>query len=115
MGSSSGGNYKPGNVPVPPNVADYGSSTPFTPQWVNFLGDTNVPSTGLTPAMLKQIDSGSYMQQPTPPTTGSAGGADRGLLAEIMTRLDAMQNANRRNNPGAGSYFTGQRRQPARR
>jgi hypothetical protein len=96
MGSSGGGSYKQPNIPAPPSdmIAGPGQTSPFNPQWVNFLGDTNTPSTGLTPEMLSQIDN--MYAQPQQPPGGGAGGADRGLLAQIMARLDAMQQGNRR-------------------
>lgn len=104
MGSSGGStNYRQPNIPTPPNVAGYGGSVPFTPNFVNFLGDTNIPSTGLTPDMLEQIDSGAY-RQPGPPMPSSGGGeGDRGLLAQILAQLQGMQQPRR--------YGTGQQRQ----
>lgn len=96
MGSSGGGSYKQPNIPKPPSdmIAGPGQTSPFNPSWINFLGDTNIPSTGLTPDMLQQIDSGSYLQ-PQPGMGGGGSGDDRGLLAQIMARLDAMQNPQR--------------------
>jgi hypothetical protein len=88
MGSSGGGSFKPGGTqPTPPGTVGYGQTSPFTPSYINFLGDTNVPSTGLTPEMLAQIDATNGAPQMPPP---AAAGADRNMLAEIMARLDAM-------------------------
>lgn len=88
MGSSGSTNYKQPTIPRPPNVAEPGSSVPFQPNFINFLGDTNQPSTGLTPGMLQQIDSMSYA--PPPPPAGGGMSGDRNMLAEIMAKLDAM-------------------------
>jgi hypothetical protein len=65
MGSSGGSSdYTPPTIPTPPNVAPYGSSVPFKPDFINFLGDTNKPSTGLTPDMLAAIDA-MYQNRPS--------------------------------------------------
>lgn len=90
MGSSGGnGDYRQPSIPTPPNVAEYGTSVPFEPSYMNFLGDTNVPSTGLTPEMLAAIDSGSYAQ-PGPSAPGGGMSGDRAMLSEIMAKLNAM-------------------------
>src|SRR5688572_3860701 len=90
MGSSSGGGYKQPNIPAPASdmIAGPGQTSPINPSGVNFLGDTNIPSTGLTPDMPQTINSGSYKQPP--PGMGGGGGDDRGLLPQIMASLDAM-------------------------
>ena len=77
--ASSGGstNYRQPSIPAPPAgmVAGPGQTAPFQPSYVNFLGDTNVPSTGLTPSMLQQIDSGAYAKPAAPPAEAAAAGA----------------------------------------
>lgn len=93
MGSSGGSSdYAPPTIPTPPNVAPYGSSVPFKPNFISFLGDTNVPSTGLTPDMLAAIDQmyqdrPSIGVQPPPPMAAAAPPPpkeDRNKLAEAM-------------------------------
>lgn len=58
MGSSSGDDYSvPPQQPAPPGnlISPMGQATPYQPNFIDFLGNTNTPSTGLTPAMLAQI------------------------------------------------------------
>lgn len=113
MGSSGGSsNYKQPTIPTPPNVAGYGSSVPFTPNFVNFLGDPSVPSTGLTPAMLQQIDSGAYAKPVTPPAPAD----DRNLLAQILAQMQKPQQPQRgwqpqwaRNRPSGAQRNSGGR------
>jgi len=66
---------EPPRGPGPPAgmISPQGQSAPFNPHFINFLGDTNVPSTGLTPEMLAAIDASNG---PTsgPPQTGMGGG-----------------------------------------
>lgn len=90
MGSSGGSTPKAPKMTPPPSgmISDYGSTAPFNPSYINFLGDTNVPSTGLTPDMLAQIDA--MNGAPMAPPAGGAGGGDRNLLAEILAKLEAM-------------------------
>jgi hypothetical protein len=76
MGSSGSTNFRQPTTPTPPNTVPYGQTSSFTPSYVNFLGDPSVPSTGLTPQMLQQIDSGAYakpvqQQQPATSSTGA--------------------------------------------
>jgi hypothetical protein len=75
MGSSGSSNFRQPTIPTPPNTVPYGQTSGFTPSYVNFLGDPSVPSTGLTPAMLQQIDSGAYAKpvQQEQPAAGGAG------------------------------------------
>lgn len=92
MGSSGGSSPKAPKMTPPPEgmIAPHGSTSDFRPSYVNFLGDTNVPSTGLTPEMLAQIDAMSG--PPTASANAAAGsGSDRAMLAQIMARLDAMK------------------------
>jgi hypothetical protein len=116
MGSSGNTNYKQPKTPAPPAdmIAGQGQTAGFTPSFINFLGDTNVPSTGLTPEMIAQIDATNGA--PRPPALGGGMGEDRGLLAQIMARLDAMQQPERgwggprqrqhRGGSGGGGYTT---------
>lgn len=92
MGSSGGSSdYKQPDIPTPPNVAPYGSSVPFKPSFINFLGDPSTPSTGLTPDMLAAIDQ-MYQNRPSigvaPPPQAAAPPAaakpDRNKLAQAM-------------------------------
>lgn len=92
MGSSGGSsNYEQPAVPTPPNVAPYGSSVPFKPSFINFLGDPSTPSTGLTPDMLAAIDQ-MYQNRPSigvqaPPQQAAApppAKPDRNKLAQAM-------------------------------
>jgi hypothetical protein len=74
MGSSSGDDYgTPPQQPAPPGnmIQPAGSSVPYQPSYINFLGDTNVPSTGLTPQMLAQI---AATNGPPVPPGGRTGG-----------------------------------------
>lgn len=90
MGSSGGTqNFRQPNIPTPPNVAEYGSSAPFNPSFINFLGgDAMQPYTGITPDQMAQIAAGQGSA--APPADASGGGGDRGLLAQIMAKLEAM-------------------------
>lgn len=92
MGSSGGGDYEePPQGPAPPAsmIAPQGQSAPFSPHFINFLGDTNQPSTGLTPDMLAQI--GAMNGPPKPPGGASAGGAVDGQIADLRNQLAAIQ------------------------
>jgi hypothetical protein len=107
MGSSGGStDYEQPTIPTPPNVAPYGSSVPFKPSFINFLGDPSVPSTGLTPDMLAAIDQ-MYQNRPTigvPANPQQAAAApakpDRNKLAQMMGRGGGEGGAGR---SGAGS------------
>jgi len=93
MGSSGGSsNFSRPSTPTPPNVAPFGQTSGFQPNWVNFLGDTNQPSTGLTPDMLQQIDSGAYAQPGNPIPGGGGGGMPggdmRSMFAELMAQYE---------------------------
>lgn len=92
MGSSGGGDYEAPDIPAPPGnlIVPQGSNVPYTPHFINFLGDTNVPSTGLSPDMLAQIDA-MYSSPPPPPMIQQQQAAappaaknDRNKLAEAM-------------------------------
>ena len=91
MGSSGGGgDYAPPTLPTPPNVAPYGSSVPFKPSFINFLGDPSTPSTGLTPDMLAAIDQ-MYQNRPSigvqqQTQAAPAAAPQRNKLAETMMR-----------------------------
>lgn len=94
MGSSGGTqSFRQPSTPAPPPgmVAGPGQTAPFNPSYVNFLGDTNVPSTGLTPGMLQQIDSGSYMPQPAAPSTGMPPPNWQDQLRSEMAKIIAEQ------------------------
>lgn len=92
MGSSSGGDYsEPPRGPGPPSnmIAGLGGSTPLQSHFINFLGDTNVPSKGLTPEMLAAVDA---MNGPaTPP--GPMGGNYDSQITDLRNQLAAMQAA----------------------
>lgn len=91
MGSSGGSSdFEPANTAPPPPasmISPQGQSSQYQPHFVNFLGDTNTPSTGLTPDMLAQIaaSNGPPMQQGPP-----GGGVDQ-QIAELRNQLAAMQ------------------------
>ena len=60
-------------APPPPAgmIAAPGQAAPFNPHFINFLGDPRTPATGLTPAMLQQINAsngpgGGMRPQPIP-------------------------------------------------
>src|SRR5688572_33126145 len=76
MGSSGNTNYKQPKTPAPPAdmIAGQGQTAGFKPSYINFLGDTNVPSTGLTPEMIAQIDATNGA--PSLPAPGGGMGAD---------------------------------------
>ncbi|HTM20461.1 MAG TPA: hypothetical protein VL172_08140, partial [Kofleriaceae bacterium] len=92
MGSSGGGgDYTAPDRPAPPAnlIQPQGSNVPFVPHYINFLGDTNTPSTGLTPDMLAQIDAMNGPPGPPP----SANGAYDAQIADLRNQLAAMQAA----------------------
>lgn len=76
-------------------IAGLGQSTPFQPHYISFLGDTNVPSRGLTPDMLSQIDAMNGPARP-PPT---AGGNYDSQIADLRNQLAAMQAAKNKPQP----------------
>lgn len=87
MGSSGGGSDRPPNTPAPPagQISAPGQTAPFAPRYVNFLGDTNTPSTGLTPDMLAQINAQAAAPPPPPPQQPGMGMDQmRSMLAQLM-------------------------------
>jgi len=95
MGSSGGGgDYTAPDRPAPPAnlIQPQGSNVPFVPHYINFLGDTNTPSTGLTPDMLAQIDAMNGPPGPPP----SANGAYDSQIADLRNQLAAMQAAQKK-------------------
>jgi hypothetical protein len=96
MGSSGGSSdFKPsGTAPPPPanKITPQGQSTPYHPQFINFLGDTNVPSRGLTPEMLNAIMATQNAPPPGPPPANPGAPApapaasNRDKLARMMGR-----------------------------
>ena len=109
MGSSSDDDYStPPQQPTPPNgVQPFGSSVPYQPHYINFLGDTNRPSTGLTPAMLAEINAMNGPARPPAvdptqtPQTGAPGGAQfTPEMREGLARL--MAGAPQKQQPGIG-------------
>jgi hypothetical protein len=75
MGSSGGGgSFKQPTIPAPPagSITPQGQSTPYHPNFISFLGDTNVPSRGLTPEMLQAIMA-TQNPQPRPPPIANPG------------------------------------------
>lgn len=99
MGSSSGGDYaEPPKGPGPPPsmIAGLGQSTPLQPHFINFLGDTNVPSRGLTPDMLSAIDA---MNGPATPPPMTGGGNYDSQITDLRNQLAAMQAAQSKPKP----------------
>jgi hypothetical protein len=95
MGSSGGGgDYTAPDRPAPPAnlIQPQGSNVPFVPHYINFLGDTNTPSTGLTPEMLAAIDATNGPPAPVAP----AGGAYDSQIADLRSQLAAMQAAQKK-------------------
>lgn len=99
MGSSSGDDYStPPQQPAPPGnlIQPPGSSVPYQPHYINFLGDTNVPSTGLTPQMLGAINA---MNGPAPGAVAPAAAAAApapgggGLTPEMQADLNRQRMA----------------------
>lgn len=98
MGSSGGGDFEePPRGPAPPAnmIAPQGQSAPFSPHFVNFLGDPSQPSTGLTPDMLAQI-AGSNGPPPgagPPGATGLTSGSDIEMnkMRDQLAALTAQQ------------------------
>jgi len=76
MGSSGGSSdSKPaGQGPPPPagSILPQGTSAPHNPSWINFLGDTNTPSRGLTPEMLEAIMASARPPPPGAPPAAAA-------------------------------------------
>lgn len=102
MASSGDSDYsEPPSSPSPPAgmIAPQGQSAPFSPQWINFLGDTNTPSTGLTPQMLAQINASNGSGQP-PAQQGRVGGADIQQMNDLRNQLAAVQAAQARTRQG---------------
>lgn len=108
MGSSSGDDYStPPQQPAPPAnlISPMGTSTPYQPNFINFLGNTNTPSTGLTPQMLAQIAATNGPPPGPPPPMGggmptqtpaAAGPDPRQRLAEaFLSQNPTMQNSRR--------------------
>lgn len=111
MGSSSGSDYStPPQQPAPPAnlISPMGQSTPYQPNYINFLGDPGVPSTGLTPDMLAAINASNgpppgaipapaaAAAQPAAPAGPTAADIARQRLAEaFMQQNPGMQNFER--------------------
>lgn len=92
MGSSGGGgSSKPsGTAPPPPanKIIPQGGTAPLQHQWINFLGDTNVPSRGLTPEMLSSIMATQNVPPPIAPQASNPmapAAAPRDQLAQAMS------------------------------
>jgi len=95
MGSSGGSDYEePPQGPGPPAsmIAPIGQSAPFSPHFTNFLGDPSTPSTGLTPAMLAEINASNGPAPGTGPpgATGLTSGSDI-ELNKLRDQLAALQ------------------------
>jgi hypothetical protein len=97
MGSSGSSDFQePPRGPNPPagSIIPQGGSAPLNTHFINFLGDTNTPSTGLTPDMLQQIMASQSPQGPPPGMGGGPPAAAvappapnrRGMLADAMMR-----------------------------
>lgn len=90
MGSSSDDDYdQPPYQPVQPPagmIMPVGRSTPYQPNFINFLGDPSVPNTGLTPDMLSQINGMNGPQLLSPPPQGTSPPAPEVLGAASMSR-----------------------------
>ncbi|HEV8164954.1 MAG TPA: hypothetical protein VGR74_11005 [Actinomycetota bacterium] len=98
MGSSGGSSdfEEPPRGPNPPagSIIPQGGSAPLKSNFINFLGDTNTPSTGLTPEMLDAIMA-TQSPSPGPPGMGMGGPpaaaaaapppASREKLAQVMS------------------------------
>jgi len=72
-----------------------GTATPYQPNFINFLGDPNTPSTGLTPQMLQQIMASNGPPPGAPPPGAGMGGPGGGIdpraaLAAAMVKPDPM-------------------------
>lgn len=116
MGSSGGNSdFEPeGTAPPPPAgmVSPQGQSTPYTPHFINFLGDTNVPSTGLTPEMLQAIMATQNPQPRAPPpvnpgapVAAAPGGGSHGMGGRDQLAYSMMRGGGERgggNHSGAG-------------
>jgi hypothetical protein len=104
MGSSSGSNYgTPPAMPMPnAPVAPFGQSASWSPRFVNFLpSDPNAMATGLTPAMLGQIDQPA--QGPPPATAAAAAAAAPGPNPQqIQQARNAMAEMIAQNNQQQG-------------
>lgn len=110
MASSSGGDFsEPPRGPNPPAgmIAGQGQSTPFKPNFINFLGDTNVPSRGLTPDMLAAINAtngpppGSMPPQAAGAAAAGAAPVDkRAMLARAMMQQQQQMHLGRNGSAG---------------
>jgi hypothetical protein len=98
MGSSSGSSdFEPENTAPPPPasmISPQGQSTQYQPHFINFLGDTNTPSTGLTPDMLAAINASNGPPQAAQPTNGY----DQ-QINDLRSQLAAMQAAQKQPAP----------------
>lgn len=96
MGSSGSTNYKQPKTPAPPSdmIAGAGQTAGFKPSYINFLGDTNVPSTGLTPEMIAAIDATNGAGRPPGGGMGGSsgmgmpGGDLRSQFADLMAQYE---------------------------
>jgi hypothetical protein len=71
-------------------IIPQGGSAPLKTNFINFLGDPNTPSTGLTPEMLAAIMATQNPQQQGPPPAAAAAveppaAAARNRLADAMS------------------------------
>lgn len=112
MGSSGSSDFTQPTSPSPPagSINPMGTAAAPNHQWINFLGDTNTPSTGLTPEMLSAImATQNPAPGPAPPPAAAAAPAapvkrGRDQLAGAMSRGGGEGGAGSR---GAGSGGNG--------
>lgn len=86
MGSSSGGSSRQPSTTVPAGLISQPGQTPFTPNYVNFLGDPSTPSVGLSPAMLAAIEASNR------PSAAPAAGGSSGELEQMRQQLAQLMN-----------------------
>jgi hypothetical protein len=98
MGSSSGGDYKqPAAQPAPAGTVPYGQTSPYRPNFVSFLPSDNSMATGLTPAMIAQINASNGPAPAQPKGLPSA--QDVAEVTQLRQQLAQAMQANRPTGP----------------
>lgn len=88
VSSPGGGGGSPPQTQTPGGtIMPQGQSMPYQPNWISFLGDTNTPSTGLTPDMLARINASNG---PPPGAMAAPSGLTSGDAINLRNQLAAL-------------------------